>query len=78
MKAPPTSPWLLSGAYPAKDPAMTQHDPLQPAKPERTTAVAGTTAGIAFTENINHPLPEAAWDMETKHRERANVVLRMF
>lgn len=50
---PSTLSWILSGGYSAKDPAKKRHDPLQPAKPERTTAVARMIAGIAFMENIN-------------------------
>lgn len=49
---------------------MTRPYPLQPAKAERNTAVASTTSGIAFMENINHLLSEAAWNVETKHNEQ--------
>lgn len=44
---------------------------------QKTTAVTGMTASIAFVENVNHLLSEAAWDMETKHRESTTMELGM-
>lgn len=74
-KVSPISSWILSGDHPAKHPGKTQYNPLPHAKPERTRAVPGLTANISVMENINHLLPEAAWDMVTKHREGAAMVL---
>lgn len=73
-RCPPNHP-RPSGDHPAKDPGKTQHNPLPPAKPERTRAVPGLTASISLMENIDHMFPEAAWDTVKKHREGAAMAL---